>query len=446
VELPRSTNQWLIAGDVAAIFSPQREALKLDGHGYSPTILHRILHMSGVASSFDVAAEALKVVGEISISDRHINNLAVEIGQQLQEDRDERTKRYVDQPLPRQATEVNPSVDLAAVFLDGGRMRTRQEDQGPGVHQPHWRETKNASFHRMRSRSFNEDPQPDLPDCFRNQAYVEKLIHGLKNLKKEGREEENEGLPDASAPTEHGVCAAPDEQAEWQPETLFRTCLSSLATSDEFGPMMATEADARGFFAAKKKAFLGDGLGYNWTIQQRWFPEFVPIADFVHVVEYVYSAAKAIHDDQLERWQQYVDWATKCWQGRVQEVIDELDVWQRRMGPVRAGEDLPEGHPRRAIHSSLTYFTNNRKRMNYPSYRCRGLPVTSSLAESLVKQVSKRVKGTEMFWNDGPSGEAILQIRSALLCDDKRLAVWLRTRPISPFSPRCRSGTLATTL
>jgi hypothetical protein len=298
----------------------------------------------------------------------------------------------------------------------------------------------------MQSRSFDEDPQSDLPDCFRNEAYVEKLINGLKNLKKEGREEDDDNLLDASAPADQGVCVPPDEEPEWQPETLFRTCLSSLTTSAEFGPMMATEADARGFSGAKKKAFLGDGLGYNWTIQQRWFPEFIPITDFVHVVEYVHSAAKAIHDDQAARWQQYIDWATKCWEGRVQEVIDELDMCQRRIGPVRPGEDLPDGHPRKAIHSALTYFTNNRKRMNYPSYRRRGFPVTSSLAESLVKQVSKRVKGTEMFWNDGRNGEAILQIRAALLCDDDRLAAWLRTRPISPFSPRCRSGTLATSL
>jgi hypothetical protein len=158
--------------------------LKLDGHGYSPTILHRILHMAAVVSSFDVAEEALKVVGEIAISDRHINNLVCEIGQQLEHNRAERTKRYVDQPLPRQVSEAASAVDLAAVFLDGGRMRTREVNQGPGVHKPRWRETKSAGFHRMHSQSFEEDPQPELPDCFRNEAYVEKLVKGLKSLKK----------------------------------------------------------------------------------------------------------------------------------------------------------------------------------------------------------------------------------------------------------------------
>jgi hypothetical protein len=415
--------------------------LKLDGHSYSETILHRILHMAGVVNSFDVAAVALSVVGEIVISDRQINKLSTEIGQQLQQDRDERTARYVNQDLPRRVTEVTPAPELAAVFCDGGRMRTRQEDQGPGVHQPHWREPKNAGFHRMQSGSFAQDPQPDLPECFRNQAYVEKLVKGLKSLKKDGREEDP-----AETPSEVEVASPSPEPPEWQPKTLFRSCLSSLASSDEFGPMMAAEADARGFFAAGKKAFLGDGLAYNWSIQQRWFPGFEPITDFLHAVEYLYTTAKALDPAPAAHWQQYVTWATACWQGRVDELLAELGEWQARVGSVPEGEKLPESDPRQVIHETRTYFTNNRARMDYPRYRQAGLPVTSSLAESLVKQIHQRVKGTEKFWNDGPSGEAILQIRAALVGDDNRLATWLHTRPISPFSPRCRAASLATGL
>ena len=55
----------------------------MDGHGYSPTILHRILHIAGVTSAFDVAETALKVVGEVSIAARQINNLAKEAGEEV---------------------------------------------------------------------------------------------------------------------------------------------------------------------------------------------------------------------------------------------------------------------------------------------------------------------------------------------------------------------------
>ena len=50
-----------------------------------------------------------------------------------------------------------------------------------------------------RAARFEEDPQPDLPDCFRNQAYVEKLVNGLKCLKNEGRQEEADAKPSSPA-------------------------------------------------------------------------------------------------------------------------------------------------------------------------------------------------------------------------------------------------------
>lgn len=61
--------------------------------------------------------------------------------------------------------------------------------------------------------------------------------------------------------------------------------------------MMAAEADSRGFYCAEKQSFVADGLPYNSTIQERQFPTFTPIVDFVHVVEHLYDAAKAVSVD-----------------------------------------------------------------------------------------------------------------------------------------------------
>jgi len=172
--------------------------------------------------------------------------------------------------------------------------------------------------------------------------------------------------------------------------------------------------------------------------QQRWFPDFVPIADFVHAVEYVHTAAKALHSDAAPRWRQYLAWVNACWQGRVDDVIAELHRWQAQLGPLPEGAEIPDNDARKIVPATARYLTNNRSRMDYPGYRRRGLPVTSSLAESLVKQVSQRVKGTEKFWNDGPSGEAILQVRALVISDGDRLQNWIRNRHVSPFLPRCR--------
>lgn len=406
--------------------------LKLDAHGFSPSLLEKILKMAGSADSFEAAAEALRSVGEIPISARTVNQLSAQLGGELADERDRQTHAYQQQPLPRVPTKVDPPPSLAAVFCDGGRMRTRTAGGGHGIHQPHWRETKNAAFHRMKSGSYDHDPQPHLPDCFRNQAYVEKLVLGLKKAKAPQPE-----LISASAPAPPTTAPeAAEEGAAWQPQTLVRTCVSSLHSSDVFGPMMAAEADSRGFFAAEKRAFLGDGQKYNWSIQERWFPTFTPIADFIHVVEYVYEAAKVISCEPAERWKQYAAWAEACWRGDVAGVLDELSQRLSALPLTEPGES--NAGPREALQRTLTYLSNNRSRMDYPRYRREGLPVTSSLAESLVKQISKRVKGTEKFWDDGRRGEAILQIRAACISQDNRLDRFIRNRPISPHSPRCR--------
>jgi len=52
--------------------------------------------------------------------------------------------------------------------------------------------------------------------------------------------------------------------------------------------------------------------------------------------------------------------------------------------------------------------------------------MTSSLMESVVKQVNQRVKGTEKFWSED-GAEAILQVRADSLSDAQPLeAFWER--------------------
>ena len=71
------------------------------------------------------------------------------------------------------------------------------------------------------------------------------------------------------------------------------------------------------------------------------------------------------------------------------------------------------------IENVLAYVTENASRMDYPRYRREGLPVSSALVESLVKQFNQRVKATDKFWV-GPGAEAVLQVRAAYLSEDGR--------------------------
>jgi hypothetical protein len=391
---------------------------------YSPQVLTKALVASAHVSSYRIGAKLLEELGGISISSRHLNNLTMKVGTELAEDRDARTAAYFNQPLPRTPRRPEVPIALAAVSIDGGRMQTRLDGGGVGVHNPHWRETKNALFLRMNGVSFAEDPHPELPECFVDPHRMKTLLPGVASGQSDRRDDRQ------SAPeTQQG-------HFDWRPEPLFRTCLSSLTTSDMFGRMMAAEADSRGFYQAAKRAFVSDGLPYNWTIQQKHFRSFTPILDFVHAVEHVYAAARCLRNDQTELWRLHLQWTEACWQGGVREVIAQLRAEQQRIGepPPNAADD----DPRKILGDTIGYFENNAERMNYPAYRREGLPITSALMESFVKELNQRVKGTEKFWNDGASGEAILQVRAAALCDDDRLQRHMGNRPGNPFRPNAR--------
>ena len=162
--------------------------------------------------------------------------------------------------------------------------------------------------------------------------------------------------------------------------------------------MVAAEARARNFDRAERKAFVADGGKWIWSIQKVYFPKYTAINDFIHVVSYVYLAAKAVGSSAEAHWDMYLGWATACWQGQVETVIEELTHWQKRLGPMPEGLELPKSDPRQVVSKSLTYLENNRTRMNYPEYRRQGMPTMSGLVESLIKQFNYRVKGTEKSW------------------------------------------------
>ena len=130
-------------------------------------------------------------------------------------------------------------------------------------------------------------------------------------------------------------------------------------------------------------------------------------------------------------------WAETCWHGRIAHLIVELRDHQQRIG--EPPEDCEATDPRKVLAEAIGYFQNNTRRMNYPQYRRDGLPITSAHMESFVKELNYRVKSTEKFWNDGLSGEAILQIRAASLNHDERLTKHLETRRGNPFHPNAKA-------
>jgi len=390
-------------------------------------VLGKILRASAREPSFQEAAAALEELADLTISSRHVTRIAQEVGQQLETHRDQQVEQF-------QAHQLEPTVAtrpaLAVVQVDGGRLQIRGPGDGPGAHDSSWREDKIAVLATAAVTRFDADPEPDLPDCFRNREWVEKLVRGIAG-------QGSLSPPDLTVPSPADslpMTPLVKNDTRKRPELRVRTYQASTCTSEAFGPMVAAEAQKRNLSHAAQGVFLGDGAAWIWKLQQQYFPTFPAIVDFLHVLGHIFAAAKAVATEPERRWEWVQSWAEACWQGQVGRVIEQLHALQEGLDPPSEAEAewLADDDPRQIIIQELGYLEHNRQRMDYPRYRQQGLPWTTSHVESTVKRFNRRVKGSEKFW--GESGaEAILQLRAAFLSEDGRLERHLKTRPCSPF-------------
>jgi hypothetical protein len=377
----------------------------------------------------------------IDISESQVRRLAHEVGAELIGGRDRKAVEHRRRQLaPR--TEAVP--EAVVVEVDGGRIRTRAAGSAPGVHEAQNKEDKIACLATLSGPTFAIDPRPEPPESFLCPRRVQRLVTQMKGQAggADPQEISGEQADPEVASTGGG------STGRWSPERLVRTCVASLEASGSFGPLVAAEAQQRHFYEARRRAFVADGAAYNWSIHAGYFRDFEPVVDLLHVLCYVYSSARAVGADESIGWRQYAVWMRACWQGRVADVLGELDGWQERLGEPPAGEARTAEErrdPRRLVAEARCYLRNNRERMDYPRYRREGLPTTSSLVESLVGEFNTRVKGKQKHWNRPGGAESILQLRAAYLSEDERLSRFFADRPGNPFRKKRCANKIATT-
>jgi hypothetical protein len=406
-----------VVRDAGEFFSLLDERLKLGTEGYSPHLLQKIEYAGGNEGSFEQASRALTVLAELSISGKHVQRITERLGRQRQQQRD--TEVSVLKAGRLHPTHKEPP-QVAAIHLDAGKIHLREDDGEPGVRQPRWGDTKVGCFLTYTPVSGDSDPQPDPPAVFLDPPRVMRLCREMERVRKVSSASECGATPPAELLVEQ-------EPVIDRPARLVRTAVATLESTEPFGWMVAAEATKRGFYQAPAKAVVGDGGNWIGPLAEMHFPGWVQVLDFLHLLVHLYAAATAAHRGQARTaWQCYEQWLRWAWAGRVEAVMAGLQAEGERLGkpPPKASDH----DPRRIVALTLGYVKTNAHRMDYGSYRRDGLPITSAVVESLIKQFNHRVKGTEKFWIES-GAESVLQVRAAYLSEDDRAERFHQHRP-----------------
>ncbi|MEX1223647.1 MAG: hypothetical protein WEA31_03785, partial [Pirellulales bacterium] len=360
--------------------------------------------------SFVQATKDLEALAEVCISRERVQRWTKRVGEERVAEMEAAATAYQELPLPAQRE--NPSAQtpqVACLQVDGGRIQIL-ERLAEIVGEPGWRETLVGCLLSMTSKEHTEDPCPTIPPMFVDVARISELSREIKGFSSDSAE---------SSTTMDGSQAG----REGRPEPLVRSVVATREGVETFGERLVAAAHARGFNAARRKAFVADGSATNWGLHRRHFSHYTPILDFTHAICYVYAAAMTGRAATLG-WHDYCQWAQWLWAGEITKLIAAVASRAEELGPAAA--DAPETSPSSIVAKTLGYLRNQSSRMRYAEYRKLGLPITSSHIESTIKQINRRVKGTEKFWDRG--AEPILQLAADHLSETQEFDRFWKTR------------------
>jgi hypothetical protein len=374
-------------------------------------VLRKVVY-AGTHAAFAQASDDLAALAEVKVSREQLQRWSKRVGQERVADIEQRAETYQTLPLPQRKKSPTGQVpQVACVQMDGGRIqiRDRYEDPQNRDSQNYWRESLVGCCLCMVSQEQAADPCPTIPQTFVDPQRMHDLSRDIKGF---------------SGDTQ--AAAGPPEEApvkrDGAPQVLVKSVVATREGVAVFGRQLVAEAHARGFHAARRKAFVADGSSTNWGVHRQHFSHYTPILDFTHAVCYVYAAAMAGRRG-TPAWRDYCQWAQWLWEGATDKLIAAVAARSAELG-LPAKED--ETSPAAVVSKTLGYLKNQRSKMHYQRYRKLGLPITSSHIESTIKQLNRRLKGTEKFWHQGAT--PMLQLVADHLSQTTALDHFWKTR------------------
>lgn len=306
------------------------------------------------AGSFHNASRLLEDLAGLRVSPKQVQLVTERIGALLVDQRDQATAAFLGLQSP--ASPPDSPRQLLVVTTDGGRVQTRQDTPNE-----RWKEDKVGVV-------YDATPAPERP-----------------GLRYEG------------------------------PPPTTRSVVATMETWDTLGDHLSALADRRGYEHARDKVFISDGAPAIRSQRERCFPDAAFVLDWYHATEHLHADALAGFGPgpQADAW--FERQKDNLWHGRADRVIRAIRALSQRLGP--PPKRAAPNNPRRIVATDLGYFRTNRAGLDYHTFRAKGWPIGSGLIEGTIKQVGKRVKGSEKHW--GMAGvEQTLQVATHLIADD----------------------------
>ena len=178
------------------------------------------------------------------------------------------------------------------------------------------------------------------------------------------------------------------EQNDSQAQDITYHC--DIQSAEQFDELFWATACQRHADRFEELVFVCDGAVWIWKLIERHFPQAVQIVDWYHASEYLPPVAEAAFGRQTPEYGAWLQQArTQLWEGQIDDLIHDCQ--------------LLASHPAaaQAVQTAVTYFTNNRQRMDYARFRQAGYFIGSGTVESAGKQIATlRLKRAGARWTE----------------------------------------------
>jgi hypothetical protein len=238
-----------------------------------------------------------------------------------------------------------------------------------------------------------------------NAKQIERLVHGYGELLVQRQEQEDHEKIVHNTQLHYGmmdggmVLTREDDWKEMKLARIF-SAHDHIETGKSKDCIMQSQYVAhlgghQGFFRKVERhtdtlpnmIWIADGAKWIWEWVKESYPQATQILDYYHCKERLCLLATEIFSEPDQRKQWVGKQEDRLFNNQLDDVLAEIETLQCQ------GKSL---HLKR---STLTYYENNRERMNYKTYRDQGLLIGSGPMEAAHRHVIQmRMKRSGQRW------------------------------------------------